>query len=320
MRRILAVLAVAALALASAPIPALSISGTFTDDDGSVHEPDIQAIAEIGITQGCGPNLYCPTDVVTREQMASFLVRALGLQPLASGPFTDLNPNVHVGDINALAAAGITLGCDTNRFCPSDPVQRDQMASFLTRAFELAPATSAGFVDVPGNNPHAADIDSIAAAGITVGCGANSYCPTDVGRRDQMASFLSRSLDLEPVHVRLPLYEGLPLNCTKDGLVCTASVALPYRPAYLLSEGFYQVLPADDTELTTLTSTATSVRVLLDGFALPLESQPPIMAADRQTMSFEQTATLTPGVHLLEAQWFLDGTLIQTVRLTVTVG
>ena len=241
MRRFAAVMAVAALALASAPIPAFSISGTFTDDDGSIHEPDIQAIAEIGITQGCGPNLYCPADVVTREQMASFLVRALGLQPLASGPFTDLNPNVHVGDINALAAAGITLGCDANRFCPSDPVQRDQMASFLTRAFELAPASSAGFIDVPANNPHAADIDSIAAAGITVGCGTGSYCPTNAVRRDQMASFLTRSLQLEPVYVRLPLYEGLPLSCTKDGLVCSASISLPYRPDYLVSEGFYQV-------------------------------------------------------------------------------
>lgn len=313
-------MAVAALALASAPIPALSISGIFTDDDGSVHEPDIQAIAEVGITQGCGPNLYCPAEVVTREQMASFLVRALGLQPLASGPFTDLNPNVHVGDINALAAAGITLGCDTNRFCPSDPVQRDQMASFLTRAFELSPAPSAGFIDVPANNPHLADIDAIAAAGITVGCGAGSYCPTDVVRRDQMASFLSRSLDLEPSYVRLPLFEGMPLSCTKDGLVCTGSVSLPYRPTYLLSEGFYQVLPADDGELAALMSGATSVRVLLDGFTLPLEAQPPVVGATRQTVSFEQTATLSPGVHLLQAQWFLDGSLIQTVRLTVTVG
>ncbi len=320
MRRMLAVTAVVALALASAPVPALSISGIFTDDDGSVHEPDIQAIAEIGITQGCGPNLYCPTDVVTREQMASFLVRALGLQPLGSGPFVDLLPNVHAGDVNALAAAGITLGCDTNRFCPTDPVRRDQMASFLTRAFELAPASSAGFADVPANNPHAADIDSIAAAGITVGCGPGTYCPTDVVRRDQMASFLSRSLDLEPSYVRLPLYEGMPLNCTKDGLVCNGSVSLPYRPAYLVSEGFYQVLPADDAELATLMSGATSVRVLLNGSTLPLETQPPVIGADRQTVSFEQTATLTPGVHTIEAQWFLDGNLIQTVRLTVTVG
>ncbi len=320
MRRLLVAASVLALALASAPIPAFSISGTFTDDDGSVHEADIQAIAEIGVTNGCGPALYCPTDVVTREQMASFLVRALGLQPLASGPFTDLLPTVHVGDINALAAAGITLGCDTNRYCPTDPVRRDQMASFLTRAFELAPAAGAGFTDVTAQNPHASDIDAIAAAGITLGCGPGTYCPTDPVQRDQMASFLRRSLDLDPVYVRLPLYEGLPLSCTKDGLVCSGSISLPYRPAYVLREGFYQVLPADDSELAALLSPATSVRVFIDGFAVPLQAMEPFEDPNRQTISFEQQATLSPGVHLIEAQWFLDGSLIQTVRLTLSVG
>lgn len=320
MRRAVVAVSVLALALVSAPIPAFSVSGVFTDDDGSVHEPDIQAIAEIGVTNGCGPARYCPTDVVTREQMASFLVRALDLQPVASGPFTDLVPNVHTGDINALAAAGITLGCDTNRFCPADPVRRDQMASFLTRAFDLVPASSAGFVDVPAANPHAADIDSIAAARITLGCGAGTYCPTDVVRRDQIASFLRRALDLDPVFVRLPLYEGMPLTCTKDGLVCSASVSLPYRTTYVLREGFYQVLPADDSELTALLSPATSVRVLIDGFEIPMSALEPSVGAARQAISFQQTATLTVGVHLIEAQWFLDGTLIQTVRLTVSVG
>lgn len=319
MRRALIALSVLALAIVSVPIPALSISGTFTDDDGSVHEPDIQAIAEIGVTQGCGPNLYCPSDTVTREQMASFLVRALGLQPLPSGPFVDLLPNVHVGEINALAAAGITLGCDTNRFCPTDPVRRDQMATFLTRAFGLAPAPSAGFTDVLPQNPHVADIDSIAAAGITVGCGVGTYCPSDAVRRDQMASFISRSLGLDPVYVRLPLYEGLPLTCTKDGLVCTGSISLPYRPAYVLEEGFYQVLPATDDELAALSSPATSVRVFIDGFTAPLASAPS-EGADRQTVSFEHRTTFAPGIHLVEAQWFLEGRLIQTVRLTLSVG
>lgn len=320
MKRILAVVAVVALALASAPVPALSISGIFTDDDGSVHEPDIQAIAEAGITNGCGPNLYCPSDVVTREQMASFLVRALGLQPLASGPFTDLSPNVHAGDINALAAAGITLGCDTNRFCPTDPVRRDQMASFLTRAFELAPGPSARFTDVPAQNPHAADIDAIAAASITVGCGGTSYCPSEPVGRDQMASFLRRSLDIEPSFVRLPLFEGLPLTCTKDGLVCNASISLAYRPTYQLAEGFYQVLPASDAELTTLLSPATDVRVVIDGLEVVMSEATPAVGTDRQTVTFEQAITFTPGVHTVEALWLLDGSLIQTVRLTLSVG
>jgi hypothetical protein len=52
----------------------------FVDDAGSVFEGDINAIAMAGITLGCNPptnDRFCPTLDVTREQMASFLVRAL---------------------------------------------------------------------------------------------------------------------------------------------------------------------------------------------------------------------------------------------------
>ena len=38
----------------------------FSDDDGSVHEGNIEAIAEAGITVGCGEGLYCPAEELTR--------------------------------------------------------------------------------------------------------------------------------------------------------------------------------------------------------------------------------------------------------------
>jgi hypothetical protein len=50
----------------------------FTDDAGSVHEADINALRESRITTGCTPTLYCPTSTITREQMAAFLFRAFG--------------------------------------------------------------------------------------------------------------------------------------------------------------------------------------------------------------------------------------------------
>lgn len=49
----------------------------FSDDEGSVHEADISALAEAGITAGCSPTRYCPSDPVTRGAMAAFLHRAL---------------------------------------------------------------------------------------------------------------------------------------------------------------------------------------------------------------------------------------------------
>lgn len=80
---------------------------------------------------------FCPKATVTREQMASFLVSGLELAPSGIDPFTDDDSSVHEADINALAAAGVTGGCTTDRFCPKATVTREQMAAFLRRALEL---------------------------------------------------------------------------------------------------------------------------------------------------------------------------------------
>ena len=55
--------------------------------------------------------------------------------------FVDDDGSIFEEDIERLAAAGITRGCNppiNDRFCPNDPVTRAQMAAFLHRA--LTPA------------------------------------------------------------------------------------------------------------------------------------------------------------------------------------
>jgi hypothetical protein len=49
----------------------------FDDDNGKTGESSINALAASGITGGCGPRRYCPSQPVTRGQMAAFLYRAL---------------------------------------------------------------------------------------------------------------------------------------------------------------------------------------------------------------------------------------------------
>jgi hypothetical protein len=69
-----------ALLMALAPI-ALIAATPFNDlNPGSPHNANIDAIYTAGITTGCVPDVsYCPNDLVTREQMASFLARTAGL-------------------------------------------------------------------------------------------------------------------------------------------------------------------------------------------------------------------------------------------------
>ena len=100
--------------------------------------PHAEQLAEHDITKGCAtsPLRYCPDRVVTRGQMAAFLVRAFGLEAAPPAGFVDTAGSVHEASIDALAAAGITMGCGTGllRYCPGDPVTRAQMATFLHRA------------------------------------------------------------------------------------------------------------------------------------------------------------------------------------------
>lgn len=114
---------------------------TFVDDDGSIFESDIAKLAAAGITKGCNPpanDLFCPDLRVTREQMAAFLVRALGYKDDGGGDlFKDDDSSVFASDIDRLATAGVTRGCNpptNDQFCPTDYVTRAQMAAFLHRA------------------------------------------------------------------------------------------------------------------------------------------------------------------------------------------
>ncbi|HEU4862486.1 MAG TPA: S-layer homology domain-containing protein [Candidatus Limnocylindria bacterium] len=108
----------------------------FPDDAGSLHEADINRLAQAGITNGCGNGLYCPNTAVTRDQMASFIARALSLPAASADYFSDDTGSFHEPDINRMAAAGITNGCGSGVYCPTQAITREQMAAFLHRALD----------------------------------------------------------------------------------------------------------------------------------------------------------------------------------------
>lgn len=112
----------------------------FTDDEGRSGESSINALREAGITSGCGsPTLFCPTRRVTRAEMAIFLDKELNPPATSTDFFDDDDGKLGESSINRLAAAGITGGCGTRRYCPTASVTRGQMAAFLQRADAYVP-------------------------------------------------------------------------------------------------------------------------------------------------------------------------------------
>ena len=178
-------------------------NGRFGDEDGSVHEGAIEAMAYSGIMEGCDieESLFCPGMMVTRAQFAVFLDRALDLPESETDFFSDDDDSPYEESINRVANAQITLGCETDSYCPNNLITRAQMATLLVKAISgLKSADSAldYFSDDNGNR-HEENINTIAYNEITLGCGRGLYCPNDKIRSDQMASFLSRALEIDPL-------------------------------------------------------------------------------------------------------------------------
>jgi hypothetical protein len=121
-------------------------SGAFPDVPcPSLFADWIEALADEGITTGCGGGLFCPQNLVTRRQMAVFLLKSKYgsgyVPPACTGVFDDVPcPGAPAVDfIEQLAAEQITGGCSTMPplYCPDNSSTRGQMAVFITKTFNL---------------------------------------------------------------------------------------------------------------------------------------------------------------------------------------
>jgi len=173
-----------------------------TDISDSIFKNDIVWLANEGVTKGCNPpdnDEYCPNSNVTRGQMAAFLVRFLGLTDQDPAiDFVDDNGSIFEDNIEVLATAGITRGCNpptNDKYCPNDYVTRGQMAAFLVRALKLTDDGGGNLFTDDDGSVFESNIDILATAGITKGCNAagDEFCPNDYVTRGQMAAFLHRA-------------------------------------------------------------------------------------------------------------------------------
>ena len=189
------------------PAPTAEISDR--DVVREVHRPSVDCVIHTHISVGVGDGRYGPAGVVTRGQMATFLVNTLQaagaaarLPEAGDDAFSDIGSTVHRENINRLAAAKLVSG-RSGRYSPDTAITRAQMATFMANAARFAG------VDLPSRpGSHFGDVarDSVHHTNINAGFRAELFSgvtpPTDgearSGRfapsasvvRDQMASFL----------------------------------------------------------------------------------------------------------------------------------
>ena len=179
-------------------------SDAFVDDDGNLHERAIDCVRWWGVASGGSDGTYRPLAGVTRAQMATFLANSVdisgGTLPEAQRDyFADDDGSPHERSINRLAAVGVVSG-KGGGYAPNELVTRAQMATFLVRAVKLrtgvALTSTVDWFPDDDASPHQPSINAAAGAGLASGAGSGGYAPEASVRRDQMASFLARVLEL----------------------------------------------------------------------------------------------------------------------------
>jgi hypothetical protein len=102
----------------------------------------VEELARRGVVGGCGGGNYCPSNPVTREQMAVFVLRTLDptFTPPACGVpmFNDVPASSSFCPwIEELARRGVVTGCGGGNYCPTAEVTREQTSVFITVPFGL---------------------------------------------------------------------------------------------------------------------------------------------------------------------------------------
>jgi hypothetical protein len=176
-------------------------------DDVPPSDPSFFLIADMaaaGITHGCTPSRFCVSDLVQRDQVAAFIIRALygeSFSYTTTPYFTD----VPAGDpffpyVQKMTDLGITHGCTPTKYCRADSVSRGELAVFLVRMDQLRGATlpavpdTTYFTDVPPSHSFYSFVQIIRELAVMPGCTVDSFCPDQAMTRGQVASGLMRML------------------------------------------------------------------------------------------------------------------------------
>ncbi|MBW3658820.1 MAG: S-layer homology domain-containing protein [Actinobacteria bacterium] len=199
--------------------PAGEVPDPGFSDDAGFAEDAIHCIVWYGVAGGTSGSTYSPEALVGRGAMAKFIANVLAAGDVAlpaepADAFEDDENSPFEHFINQLAELGVVDGTSETTYEPANAVRRDQMASYLARAYEEVTGTALpegenAFDDDDGKF-HEPNINRVAAAGIAAGTSARTYSPEEQVRRDQMAVFIARLLDLlvEEGYVEVPRGDG----------------------------------------------------------------------------------------------------------------
>ncbi|HDR3524469.1 S-layer homology domain-containing protein [Bacillus pacificus] len=188
-----------------APVATAAEEGAFKDVPKEHWSAKaINSMAAQGIIVGTGNGVFGFGEDVTRAQVATFMVKAKGIEPGSTKtPFTDVPENsIYAKFIAAAEANKIMAGLGDNKFGPDEKLTRAQMAQLLVNAygFKADEENKQTFSDIDGLSWATAksSIETLASLGIVSGEGEGKYNPNGVVTREQAAQFIYNAMTYSP--------------------------------------------------------------------------------------------------------------------------
>ncbi len=129
----LAIMLAVQILLMSSTVQAASVKPTFTDIQNSPYKQEIIRWSQNGIVAGMTETTFDEKGTLTRAQLASYIVRLLGLKTTSQNTFSDLTADKwYYSDVLKANAAGILQGSGTEIW-PERAVNRAEAVSILSR-------------------------------------------------------------------------------------------------------------------------------------------------------------------------------------------
>jgi len=197
---VLVVASIAASGLVGAQ-PVAAVAGFGDVEDARFFTAGVQWMVDNDITQGTSATCFSPHDPVTRGQAVTFLWRMEEEPPAPAHSFGDVVKAWQQGPVSWAAAAGITEGTSETLFSPDRALTRGEFATLLFR-LEGEPEGSFdhSFTDV-ARSWQQAPVAWLSSESITFGVTPTTFAPERAVTRGELATFLYRYKDQQPVSV-----------------------------------------------------------------------------------------------------------------------
>ncbi|MCM3610364.1 N-acetylmuramoyl-L-alanine amidase [Planococcus sp. MERTA32b] len=214
--KVMLFLVAAVLVISSIGLSPTSAATPFKDVSSSDEEVDY--LYNKGYIKGISDTKFGPDRAVTREQAATLIGRALGLNGKErKTKFSDVSATSYSsGYIQSAVDKGIITGYPDGSFRPKHTMTRGEMAFLLSRAFSLSKTSTVFFTDIKQDSNSKSlytAVNRIATAGISNGTGGGKYSPDKDLIREEFAIFLARALE--------PKFKVAFQNATIDKLYST---------------------------------------------------------------------------------------------------